>query len=513
MANKPKHMESLIQIFKLAASGLSIKEISRRTNSSKNTIKKYLRLLNGRDYKSLSQQELSSLLHENDSAQVKSKRYQQLIEHFKSSANELDKSGVTKQLLWLEYKEAFPEGYNYSQYCHHFQFYRQSKDVVMHLEHKPGEEIMLDFAGHRPSYIDLETGEEVKCQLFVAVLPYSGLIFCMNVHSQKIHDFIRCINAMLLFFGGTSKIIICDNFRTAVTRTDRYDPVFTDLCYQLSDHYKNVFQAARPVKPRDKAMVEKSVNIVYNHIVGPLRNQVFHSLESLNDAYLKQLDVLNNKHYKGTSQSRLSIFTSEEKGLLIPLPTQEFNLKKSVLLTVQRNYHVQLSENHHYFSVPYTYVGKKVNVLYDDKTLEVYYNHQRIALHQRTLQSSAYHTQSEHMPSNHKHVNRVRGWTLNELLLEAEKIGPATYKAIDQVLRSSFFPEQNYKSSYGVLMLAKKFSNQRLEAACERALTGTRVNYTILKNILEKGLDKQKDLLTEQKTPEHENIRGSKHYQ
>ena len=117
MANKPKHMESLIQIFKLAASGLSIKEISRRTNSSKNTIKKYLRLLNGRDYKSLSQQELSSLLHENDSAQVKSKRYQQLIEHFKSSANELDKSGVTKQLLWLEYKEAFPEGYNYSQYC------------------------------------------------------------------------------------------------------------------------------------------------------------------------------------------------------------------------------------------------------------------------------------------------------------------------------------------------------------------------------------------------------------
>lgn len=154
-----------------------------------------------------------------------------------------------------------------------------------------------------------------------------------------------------------------------------------------------------------------------------------------------------------------------------------------------------------------------MNVLYDDKALEVYYNHQRIALHQRTLQQSAYHTLSEHMPSNHKHVHRVRGWTLNELLLEAEKIGPATHKAIDQVLRSSFFPEQNYKSSYGVLMLAKKFSGERLEAACERALTGTRVNYTLIKNILEKGLDKQKDLFTEQKTPEHENIRGSKHYQ
>lgn len=506
-------MESLIQIFKLAASGHSIKEISRRTNSSKNTVKKYLRLLDGRDFKSLSPKELSSLLYENDTSQVRNNRYQQLLAHFKSISSELEQTGVTKQLLWIEYKEAFPDGYNYSQYCHHLQEYQQRKDVVMHLEHAPGEEIMLDFAGYRPSYIDLETGEEVKCQLFIAVLPYSGLIFCMNVHSQKIHDFIRCVNAMLRHFGGTSKIIVCDNFRTAVTKSDRYEPVFTDLCYQLSDHYKNVFQAARPVKPRDKAMVEKSVNIVYNHIIGPLRNQVFHSIESLNEACFFQLEALNHKPYKGSSQSRLDIFKSQEKDLLIPLPTQEFVLKKTSTLTVQRNYHIQLSEDHHYYSVPYTYAGKKVKVLYDDKVVEVYFEHQRIALHLRIRQHGSYHTQPEHMPSNHLHVKKVKGWTISDLLLAAEKVGPCTHMVIEQVLQSSFYPEQNFKSCHGLLFLERSYGKSRLEAACQRALKGVRVNYTMIKNILKNGLDKQQELFTEHETPTHENIRGAQHYQ
>ncbi len=506
-------MEALIQVFKLAENGISVKEIHRRTNIARNTIKKYLRLLDGRDYQSLSKKELSALLHENDQTQFKSERYQHLINHFEASAKDLQQTGVTKQLLWIEYKEADPNGYNYSQYCYHLQEYLQNKDVVMHLEHTPGEEIMVDFAGHQPTYIDSETGELVKCQLFVAVFPFSGLIFCMNVHSQKIHDFIRCINAMVLYFGGIAKIILCDNLRTAVTRSDRYEPVFTDMCYQLSDHYKNVFQAARPVKPRDKAMVERVVRIVYNHIIGPLRNQTFYSLESLNQAFFSKLEELNNKPYKGTSYSRLLLFTEQEKEHLITLPSRPFTLKRTALLTVQRNYHVQLTEDHHYYSAPYTYVGKKVNVLYDDKVVEIYYEHQRIALHQRTRQYSCYHTQSDHMPSNHQHVHTVRGWTRHDLLLEAEKIGPSTRIAVEQVLQSSIYPEQNYKSCYGVLMLGKAHTNLRLEAACARALKGMRVNYTMIKNILEKNLDKQQELFPEQKTPDHDNIRGPQQYQ
>jgi len=505
-------MEALIQVFKLAESGVPIKEISRRTNIARNTIKKYLRFLDGRSYQELSKKELSSLLFENDSSDFKGLRYQHLIKHFEDTTGELEKTGVTKQLLWIEYKEIHPEGYSYSQYCYHLQVYHQSKDVVMHLDHHPGEEVMVDFAGHTPIYIDLETGEQVKCQLFVAVLPFSGLVFCCLVHSQKILDFVRCINEMVLYFGGVPKIVICDNLRTAVTKSDRYEPVFTDLCYQMSDHYRNVFQAARPVKPRDKAMVEKAVSIIYNNIIGPLRKQTFHSLEQINMAYYHKLEELNNKAYKGTKQSRLSIFTLQEKEQLIQPPNHVFIMKKSVVLTVQRNYHVQLSEDHHYYSAPYTYTGKKVNVLYDDRVVEIYYDHQRIALHQRTRQHTSYHTHPDHMPSSHQEVQKVRGWTPNDLLHEGEKIGPSVHKAIERVLHSSFYPEQNMKSCQGILMLKKKYTGLRLEAACARALSGTRVNYTLIKNILEKGYDRQQELFPEQIIPSHENIRGPEEY-
>lgn len=505
-------MESIIQIFKLAEIDVPIKEICRRTNIARNTVKKYLKLLDGRSYKELSTKELSSLIFENDTSDFKGLRYHQLIKHFEDTAVDLKKTGVTKQLLWVEYKESHPDGYNYSQYCYHFQMYLQSKDVVMHLEHNPGEEAMVDFAGHTPVYIDLETGEQVKCQLFIAALPFSGLIFCCLVHSQKILDFVRCINEMVLYFEGMPKIVLCDNLRTAVTKSDRYEPVFTDLCYQMSDHYKNVFQAARPVKPRDKAMVEKTVSIIYNHIIGPLRKQTFHSLEEINLAYRNKLDELNNKAYKGTKQSRLDIFTSEEKELLIPLPNHVFILKKSVVLTIQRNYHVQLSEDHHYYSAPYIHVGKKVKVLYDDSVVEIYYDHQRITFHKRTAQRSCYHTHPEHMPSSHQETLKVRGWTQSDLLREGEKIGPSVQKAIERVLHSSFYPEQNMKSCQGILMLQKKYTGARLEAACARALNGTRVNYTLIKNILEKGFDRQQELFPEQIIPPHENIRGSEQY-
>lgn len=512
MAARSTSMEALIQIFKLAENGIPIKEICRRTNIARNTVKKYLRLLDGRSIRELSKKELSTLVFEQDTLNSRGTRYQQLLQHFESCGDDLDRTGVTKQLLWIEYKEQYPDGYNYSQYCYHFSEYLQSRDVVMHLEHRPAEEAMIDFAGYTPVYIDPETGEQVKCQLFIASLPFSGLVFCRIVHSQRISDFIRCVNEMMLYFGGAPKIIICDNLRTAVTKSDRYEPVFTDLCYQMSDHYQNVFQAARPVKPRDKAMVEKTVSIVYNHIVGPLRKQTFHSLEEINLAYRTKLEELNNKAYKGTKQSRLGIFTSEEREHLIALPNHFFTMKKSVQLTVQRNYHVQLSEDHHYYSAPYQYAGNKVKVLYDDKVVEIYHDHQRIALHQRGPQRSSYHTCPEHMPSNHQVIHQVRGWTPQDLLHEGEKIGPSVHKAIERVLQSSIYPEQNMKSCQGILMLKNKFTELRLEAACARALTGMRVNYTLIKNILEKGYDRKQDLFPEQVIPAHENIRGPEHY-
>ena len=326
-------------------------------------------------------------------------------------------------------------------------------------------------------------------------------------------DFICCINAMLRYYAGVTITILCDNLRTAVIRPDRYEPVFTDLCNQLSEHYGTTFSATRPYSPRDKAMVERAVNIVYTHVYAPLRHREFNSLESLNAAMQEQLTLLNNKPYKNTPYSRWYFYQQQERPLLKLLPSEPFAPKKTVLLTVQRNYHVQLSEDHRYYSVPYQHVGKKVKILYDHRVVEVYLEGDRVALHIRKSQNKAYTTLAEHMPPHHQRMQQIKGFNREDLLEQAARIGTATVQAATLMLDNSIYIEQNYKACFDMLMLQKKYGQARLEAACGRALQGSRVNYTMIRNILEAGLDKQPARLEERPLPSHDNIRGKDHYQ
>jgi hypothetical protein len=260
-------------------------------------------------------------------------------------------------------------------------------------------------------------------------------------------------------------------------------------------------------------MVERAVNIVYNHVYGPLRNRDFTSLAALNAAMHEQLVLLNDKPYKNTPYSRRYFFEQQERHLLKTLPGEPFSSKKVVQLTVQRNYHIQLSEDHRYYSVPYQYVGKKVKVLYDAKVVEVYLEAERIALHMRKNHNKAYTTLAEHMPPHHQQMQQIKGWNRDDLLAQASRVGPSTRQAVALMLENSIYIEQNYKACFGMLMLQKKFTAVRLEAACSRALQGSRVNYTMIKNILERGLDKQLTLPVPPPLPDHDNIRGKDHYQ
>ena len=383
----------------------------------------------------------------------------------------------------------------------------------MHLEYDAGDMIMIDFAGKKLHYIDITTGERIECQVFIAILPFSGRIFSYAVHSQKTEHFTDCINSMLKFYGGVPTTILCDNMRTAVKRADRYEPQFTDICQQLSEHYATTFSATRPYSPRDKAMVERAVNIVYNHIYGPLRKQDFTSLRDLNNAIAEQLALLNDKPYKNTGFSRNYFFEKQERSLLKLLPSEPFSSKKTVQLTVQRNYHIQLSEDHRYYSVPYQHVGKKVRVFYDARVVEVYLDRERIALHIRKNHNKAYTTLSEHMPPHHQRMQTIRGWNREDLLAQASRIGPSVVQAATLMLDNSIYIEQNYKACFGMLMLVKRFGSARVETACVRALQGSRINYTMIKNILERGLDKLTEIPPPLLISEHENIRGKNDYQ
>lgn len=528
MAQKPIAMEQLKQILQLHHQNIPIREIVRRTGVSRNSVKKYLRRISdqpvcpvqggslgvGRKDDPGINQPGDHLYINQDDLQQQALRLEQLQQYINAHLSELNRTGVTRRLLWQEYLELHPDGYGYSQFCFHWASCLKQKDVVMHLDYKPGDMIMIDFAGKKLSYLDKDTGEIISCEVFVSILPFSGLIFCMAVSSQKSADFILCINDMLKYYGGVTATILGDNFKTAVVRSCRYEPQFTELCYQLSEHYGTTFSATRPYSPRDKAMVERAVNIVYTHIYAPLRDCLHYSIGSLNKAIREHLDLLNHKLYKNTAFSRFDLFNGSEKPLLHPLPSHPFSLKKVVMLTVQRNYHVQLSETHRYYSVPYQYVGKKVKVLYDSRTVEVYYDHNRIALHVHKMHHQVYSTLTEHMPPHHQRMEQIKGWNKEDLLEQADRLGKNVRQAAELILTSNSYIEQNYKSCFGMLMLGKKYGSTRLEAACSRALQGTRVTYTLIKNILEKGLDKQADLFSRQSgsIPQHDNIRGKDNY-
>lgn len=511
MSQKPIAMEQLKQILQLKRDGVGVREMSRRLGISRNSVRKYLLLL--RDHTGAADKELADHAYNNDLLEHDAERLRAVVGHFTSCGTDLEKTGVTRQLLWQEYLSQHPDGYSYSRYCYHLQQYLKQSDVSMHLEYTAGDMIMIDFAGKKQFYIDQQTGEQISCEVFIAILPYSGLIFCKAVHSQQTPDFIDCINAMLIYYAGAPATILCDNLKTAVIRPNRYEPLFTDVCMQLSEHYQTTFSATRPYSPRDKAMVERAVNIVYNHIYGPLRHRSFTSLSSLNEAINQQLYLLNNKAYKNTVHSRWYYYDAQERATLKPLPSEPFSCKKAVMLTVQRNYHIQLSEDHLYYSVPYQYVGKKVKVLYDQHRVEVYYEGNRIALHMRVTGQKSYTTLGEHMPPHHQRMYQIKGFNKDDLLSQAARIGQATKQAASYILDNSIYMEQNYKACFGMLMLHKKYSAERLEAACTRALQGSRVNYTMIKNILKGNLDQQTQLPIIHPIPTHDNIRGKDHYQ
>ncbi len=521
MAQKTIDMNVAKQVQQLKNEGIAIKEIARRVGVTRKTVKKYLRKMEvlpppteTNHAIAVSDTALAVIIYNNDTAPVPGKRIEDLLKHFDYAKKEQHKTGVNKQILWIEYAEVYPLGYKYSQYCNLFRKYLKNTEPAFHWDYQPGEFTQIDFAGKKLSYVDKQTGEVISCQVFVAILPFSGLIFCMAVLSQKTADFVYCINEMVKYIGGVTKTNLCDNLKTAVTKSDKYQPVFTEICYQLSDHYNTTFSATRPVRPTDKAMVEKAVSIVYTNIYAPLRNEVPDSLEALNSHIRKWLDILNLKPYKGSPESRRDIFIREEQGVLKPLPETPYLPKICKKVVVQQNYYIQLPDNKHYYSVPYEHVGHTVTIYYNQRTVEVYYNYERISFHVRNSTEPKYNRIHEHLAPNHQYMLELQGWTIEKLLNRAEGIGEYTHQAADRIIHSSIYPEQNFKACNAMLLLQNTYTKQRLEAACKRAANIERPTLKLITTILAKGLDKQPLLFDEDnsKIPGHGNIRGSGHY-
>ena len=516
MANRRKSMKKIREILRMRECGLSERGIAAALKVSRPTVSDYLTAFRdaGINHEKANSMSDADLLKRIEKPVPKPDKYRMLEKEFPYYIKELKRTGVTVQLLWEEYLEKNPDGYKYSQFCHHFYTWRKQSNVTMHIEHTAGEKTFVDFAGDKLRYCEFGTGEIHEVDVFVAILGASQLTYAEAVEGQKKEDWIKGTENAFRYFGGVTSAVVPDNAKAAVTKADLYEPEINPQYADFAAHYNTVILPARPRKPKDKPLVEGAVRLMYERVYAPLRDQVFGSLVELNQAIKERLEAHNDRPMKKLQTSRRKIFEETERAKLKPLPATRYEFKRyQGRTTIQTNYHVFLKEDKHYYSVPYKYrlQGQKISIYYGDSSVELYSGTERIAIYRRSRQLHGYTTTPEHMPSHHKHFAEQ---SPERFLRRAEAEGLSVRKIVQSILNSRKFPEQSFRSCNGILGLARKYDSFRLNRACKRAFEYGEHSYRSVKNILEKGLDKIEEEQPELDIlPLHENVRGSAYYE
>ena len=477
------------EILRLANLGFSNRSIALSVPCSRNTVAKVLKMA----------QELKLCwpLQDNQTDEVLEKlfypqlnnRPQKREPDYDYIRKELLRSGVSKKLLWTEYIEDCrangDEPLMYSQFCYHIQQDEQKHRATMHINRKPGEQVEVDWAGDPATIIDPDTGEILKAYIFVGVMTYSQYAYVEAFLDMKQKSWIIAHVHMYEYFGGVARILVPDNCKTAVIHNGGWkDQQLNETYQELAEHYGTAIIPARVRTPKDKPNAEGTVGNISTWITAAIRDEQFFSLAELNCAIRGKLEQFNQKLFQKKEGSRQSLFLEEEKPVLLPLPTNRFELSDWKTATVQFNYHISVDGM--LYSVPYEYIKKKVDVKVTDTTIEIFYNHNRIASHRRLKgRSGQYSTIIEHMPEDHQ---KYLEWNGDRFRKWAEGIGINTYTVINAILTSKRVEQQAYRSCMGLLKLTEKYSDSLLEATCEKALSyASSPSYKSIKNILVTG--------------------------
>ncbi len=425
---------------------------------------------------------------------------------------ERQRKGVTLELLHLEYLEQHPDGYRYTQFCEHYRRWCKRQRLSMRQVHRAGEKLFVDYAGAKPKVVDRRTGEVREVELFVAVLGASSFTYAEATESQRVADFVASHTRALEFFGGVPELVIPDQLKAGVTRACRYEPGLQRSYDEWGQHYGTTLLPARPRKPRDKAKVEVAVQVVERWILARIRNETFFSRTELNQRIRGLLDDLNARPMRAYGQSRRERFEQLDRPALRPLPAEAFELAEWKHAKVNLDYHVEFER--HFYSVPHPLVHERVELRATATSVEVLHKGRRVAVHRRDPMPGAFTTEPAHMPKAHqKHL----AWTPTRLIDWGRSVGPETEVLITAILADRPHPEQGYRSCLGILRLAKQYGNERLEAACKRAVVVRARSYRHVHSILKSGLDRidpaPSDDSTQTRLPlAHENVRGGDYY-
>jgi transposase len=489
-------------------SGLSNRGIARSCRMSHSTVSEYLNRASAAGLQwplpeDLDEVRLYQRLYPEEEAA--SRKGVQAVPDWEQVRKELKKRNVTLRLLWVEYREAHPDGYGYSQYCELYGRYISKLDPPMRLNHKAGEKLFVDYAGDTipvsdPAYPDLHCA-----QIFVAVWGASSYTYAEAQPSQEMVHWIGGHVRAFTFFGGVPQILVPDNLTQGVKHANWYEPDLNPTYLELAQHYDVAVLPARVRKPRDKAKVEVGVQVVERWILARLRNQTFFSLASLNRAITDLLVELNNKPMEHLEKSRKQLFEELDRPALRSLPQQPYEYATWKTARVNIDYHVEFEK--HFYSVPFGLIHQEVQIRASERLIEIFHKSkvQAIATHPRNRTPGRYSTQAAHMPSNHQ---QILEWTPERLLQWAGDVGPHTQQLIQSLLASRQHPEQAFRSCLGILHLSSQYTPEQMELACQQARQAKTLNYQGVKGFLEHlpPAQNQPVLL-------HENIRGNSYYQ
>ena len=462
------------EILRLTALGLSQRDIIHSIGVSQKTVVKVQKRAREMHLswpldESLTDSALETLMFHKESKVSKQKR----MPDFNYIQKELHRNGVNKKLLWTEYleecRQSGDEPLMYSQFCYYIQQDEQKRRATMHINRKPGEQIEVDWAGDPAQIIDPDTGEIIPAFLFVGVMTYSQYPFVEAFINEKQRAWITAHVHMYEYFGGVSRILVPDNTTTAVLHNnDWYNQELNTIYHEMAEHYNTAIIPARVRAPKDPN-AEGSVGVISTWITEALRNEQFFSLAELNKVIRRKLEEFVHRPFQKKEGTRYEIFRDEELPLLAKLPATPYELAEWKKATVQFNYHISVDGM--LYSVPYEFIKRKVDVRVTDTIIEIFYNHNRIASHRRLYgRKGQYSTVTEHMPADHQ---KYLEWNGDRFRKWAERIGTNTCKAVHAILASQRVEQQSYRSCMGLLKLADKYSAERLEAACRKALSYT----------------------------------------
>lgn len=512
-------MQRIKQIIRYHHEGMGIKRIVMMSRTSRNTVKQYLS-----KYKELGllQSEIEAMdeysLHRLFSSAppkelvTKDPRYIRLEALLPDIVKALRRRGMTIHKQWESYAASEVNHYQRSQFGDYVRQYIGRSKSSMLIEHKAGDKLYLDYTGNKLHLLDKDSGELSGVEVFVGILPHSQLIYVRACHTQSTADFIECTRLCLEYIGGSPAAIVTDNLKASVIKSSKYEPRLNQAFESFGEHYSTAILPCRAYKPKDKALVEGAVNLVYQRIFTEIDQGEFTTLEDLNAAIALLLDGLNQASFKG-EESRRVRFEQDEKSLLKPLPAIAYELHMSRSATVMKNGHVNFTVDKHLYSVPYTYIGKKVRIVYTSSTVSIYHDYNPIAQHSRDYRKLRYTTNKEHLASNHRFLSE---WNPQFFIDKGKAIGEEVAVYLEKIMEGKSHPEQGYKACLGILNLGAKVGAERIRKACLRAHQYQNYSYWAIQDILTKKLDHidpQTETPSEaQQTPKHQNIRGNGYY-